>query len=414
MDFDCITRADALTRLFALYEPVLTAEDCPVASALGRILAQDAVSVNTQPVFRASKMDGIAVRSSDFAEGKTPDTAKFVLGTDYIRADTGDDFDDAFDAVVMIEDILFADAEATGENTGGFSFAEGVTIFPGKNVIPKGADLSPGDLLIPAGRRLRSFDLTVLARGGLTAVKVRKRPVVAFIPTGSELVPYGGQLPRRGEIIDSNSVLAGHMLAEMGAEVVTLPIVKDVKAELETALDDALSFADIVVINGGSSKGKDDLNHALLAEKGTLVCHGVLAAPGRPVGVAAIGGKPVINVPGPMVACYYVFDWCLRALIARGLGVAPRRPQTVSAKLLEDLNTPDSLEFLNRLHITKDPAGAFFAAPLKLNREPGHPYILGADNGQFVNEIGVSLYPKNSSIRVELLCDPDELELIKS
>jgi molybdopterin molybdotransferase/putative molybdopterin biosynthesis protein len=402
MDFDHITRKEALDRLFARYRPQQVTESCKTDDAAGRVTAADIVSVNRQPVFRASKMDGVAVRSSDFSGERRPDTTKYRLGIDYVRADTGDDFDDAFDAVVMIEDVAFV-TDANGDEGEGFTLAEGVSVNAGKNIVAGGNDLTQGDLLIGKNKKLRSFDLTVIARGGLREIPVVKRPVVCFIPTGSELVPTG-TLPARGEIIDSNSVLARHMLSEMGAEVITLPIVKDKKTELDAALSEALKLGDIVVINGGSSKGKDDLNHGLLAERGELICHGTLAAPGRPVGIALIGGKPIINVPGPMVACYFVFDWCLRAIIAGALGIPPVRPQKIKAQLTEDLHTPDSIEFLNRLHISRSEDGTFLATPLKLNRAAGEVYILGADSGQFVNAIGTSLYPKGSVIEAELLC----------
>jgi molybdopterin molybdotransferase/putative molybdopterin biosynthesis protein len=402
MEFDHISRRDALEKLFALYKPEPRPEDCPLDEAVGRITFSDVLSINNQPVIRASKMDGIAVHSSDFAKDKMPDTKHFRLNVDYVRADTGDDFDDAYDSVVLIEDVTFL------PESEGFELAEGVRIFPGNNVIPKGADIAEGDLLIGAGRRLRPIDISVIARGAHSMVSVVRRPVVAFIPTGSELVPIG-TYPKRGEIIDSNSLLAKLMLSEMGADVITLPIVRDITRDIDAALSDALSFADIVLINGGSSKGKDDLSFRLIEERGELICHGVLAAPGRAVGIGVIDAKPVINVPGPMVGCYFVFDWCLREVIAAALGTAPIRPRTITAELTEDLHTPPDLEFQNRLHLKKDSQGKFTASPLELNREPGKPYILGADSGQFVNAFGVSLYPKGSLIEVELLSAPESL-----
>ncbi|MDR1797578.1 MAG: molybdopterin molybdotransferase MoeA [Clostridiales Family XIII bacterium] len=399
IEFDTLTREEALEKLFARWQPAARAEPCALAEARGRILAEDVLSVSRQPVFRASRMDGIAVRAADFAERPLPDTRAFREGEDYVRADTGDDFDDRFDAVVPIEDVMFFEG-------GGLALAQGLGIEPGMNIEPGGQSLREGDVLARAGQRLRPIDIATITRGGLTQVSVRKRPVACFIPTGSELAEPGVPL-RRGQVTDANSSLAQHMLAEMGAEVALHPIVRDRESELEAALDEALAVADIVVINGGSSKGKDDCNASLLKRRGEVICHGVAAAPGRPVCITLIDGKPAINVPGPTIASYYVFDWCLRAVIARALGIQPEAKELLAAELTEDLHTPAPIEFLNRLNVFRS-GGRYFATPLTLDRASSE-YVIGAGAAQYINKIGEAGFPKGSSIEVELLCPRSDL-----
>jgi molybdopterin molybdotransferase/putative molybdopterin biosynthesis protein len=261
-----------------------------------------------------------------------PDTSAWVAGKDYVRADTGDDFDDRFDAVIRVEDV---ELDANGI----LHIKKTVTVEPDSMVNPKGAMLKEGDILHAKGTPLRSFDLSTLAAGGITRVPVLRKPRVAFIPTASELVS-AGTMPGRGQIIDSNSVLARFVIAELGGEPVLLPIVKDDPQALEQALDEALSTADIVIVNGGSSKGLEDFNTRLLAGRGELLCHGVAAAPGRPLSATIVDGKPVINAPGPALALFYVLEWCINPLIARALDVPPRQRPIVQAVLAEDFARP--------------------------------------------------------------------------
>ena len=147
------------------------------------------------------------------------------------------------------------------------------------NVRSAGSTLKPGELLIEAGLPIRPTDLAALIMGGITLVEVYRKPKVAFIPTGSELIPAGLK-PFRGKNVDTNSLMVKHQLIEMGAEPILFPIIEDVPAELSDALDAALRFADIVVINGGSSKGGEDFNEKLLEKKGKLIQHRIAAAPG--------------------------------------------------------------------------------------------------------------------------------------
>jgi molybdopterin molybdotransferase/putative molybdopterin biosynthesis protein len=327
IEFDTYTKEEVLEMIFAHWQPEQKTEVVALEEALGRIAAENIYSKINNPVHRASKLDGYAVHSEDFANG-LPDTTNWKQGVDYVRADTGDDFDDAFDAVIKVEEV-------TVDADGVLHFSENVNVKPGSMINTKGARMKEGDILHERGTVLRYFDLSTLASGGITEVPVVVRPRVAFAPTGSELIP-AGQTPKRGEIIDSNSVLARFYIESLGATPIILPIVKDDPKELEATLDTALTSADIVIINGGSSKGLEDFNTRLLASRGELLCHGVAAAPGRPLSATIIDGKPVINAPGPESALFYVFEWCSSALVARAVGVPARKRTRVKAVLAEE------------------------------------------------------------------------------
>jgi molybdopterin molybdotransferase/putative molybdopterin biosynthesis protein len=393
-----MTRKEALEKLFALWNPPFNSETVPLEDACGRITAEALYSRLTLPLVRSSNGDGIAVCSAAFAEGP-PDTSAWAPGKDYVRADTGDDFDDRFDAVIMIELVSF-DAE------GRISLPPDLKAPPGLNISGPGNSVMAGELLLEKGLPLRACDLSALALGGLRDVPVVTKPLVAFIPTGSELIPPG-QIPKRGQNIDTNSILARNMLLEMGAEPLILPIVKDDPELLKKALDQALDAADAVIINGGSSRGAEDYNARLLAEQGRVICQGVNAAPGRPLGIAVIRQKPVVNLAGPMVAAYYGMDWCVRGIVCRLLHIPPPERLTVTAILKEAIfplrTLPDSFEFLSRVQVTRTEEG-YQAWPVPFKKVPGRRTV-GFHSGQCIAR-GPNT-AKGCSVEVELLYGPE-------
>ncbi|MDR3116096.1 MAG: hypothetical protein LBU25_11330 [Treponema sp.] len=397
-EFDTITRKEALEKLFDLWNPPFNIETVPLEDARGRITAQALYSRLTLPLVRSSNGDGIAVCSAAFAEGP-PDTSAWVAGKDYVRADTGDDFDDRFDAVIMIELVGF-------DGEGRIFLPPELRVVPGLNISGTGNSVMEGELLLEKALPIRACDLGTLALGGLRDVPVVKKPLVAFIPTGNELIP-AGQLPKREQNIDTNSILARHMLLEMGAEPLILPIVKDDPELLKQALEQALDAADVVIINGGSSKGAEDYNARLLAEQGRVICRGVNAAPGRPLCIALIGQKPVVNLAGPMVAAYFGLDWCVRGIVCRILNIPTPQRHTVIATLQEDIfpsrTLPDSFEFLCRVQVTRTAAG-YQAWPVPFKKVSGRRTV-GFHSGQCIGR-GPNT-AKGCNVEVELLYGPE-------
>jgi len=360
--------------------------------AIGRITATDTFSKVALPVGRASVFDGVAVRGSDFAKG-LPDTSRWKLGVDYVRADTGDDFDDAFDAVVMIE-------KAAIQPDGSVIFDDDVEVSPGSNVNQRGATIKVGDPLLKERVRIRPTDLAALAVGGHTMVEVLKRPKVAFIPTGSELVA-AGMKPCRGQNIDANSLMVKHMLIEMGAEPVIFPIVRDDKESLQEAFHSALAHCDIVVMNAGSAVGEEDFNVALIKERGEVFHHFIAAVPGRPTMLAVADEKPVIIVPGPTMSAYFSTEWCLRSTVAQWLGVKKDENPRVKAYLTNSIKTHGSLAYLSRINLERGDDGQFRATAY--NFKGGQLAQALAANAQRVSPIGEINIEAGELIEVELL-----------
>lgn len=395
-----ISKEEALARLAAAWNPTPRPEWVPLGQACGRILAEPALARHSLPVVRAALMDGVALASGEFAHGR-PDTASWKEGVQYARADMGDDFDDRFDACIPVEQVTFLE-------DGGLALAEEAAITPGTGIRERGTTVLEGQLLLSAGLKITPVDLGVLAMGGIESVPVRKRPVVAILPTGSELVPRGSP-PARGQTLDSNSIMLEHMLLEMGAETICYPIVKDLTAQIAAMLDCALRVADIVVVNGGSSKGSEDLSTGLLQSRGELLFESVAKVPGRPIGATVAGETLIINLPGPPHAAFTGAHWCLRAAVAAFLGRPPEVPVMVEAVLAAPMRGPVPMEFTGKVAVSKLPDGRLLAEPLS-----GDLVSLAdtmAANGLLISLAGHSGYEAGETVSVELLRNPVDLTM---
>lgn len=383
-------RAEALEMMKAHWDPKPETEFVPLEQSLGRVTAETLYSRNTLPLCRASSCDGYAVRSGDFADGN-PDTTNWIKGRDYDSADMGDDFPDEFDTVIAVESVRF-------DEEGRFRLTDNFKFVPEDCVQKAGSTIQEGERMLPANTRITPEHLALLATGGIRMVPVLKKIRVGFIPTGSELIPTGS-IPGRGQTVECNGLMIASMLEQWGAECVRYPIVRDDKAQLEQMLDEALESCDMVLINGGSSKGGEDFNARLLERRGDFFSYGVRSAPGRPVGIASIGGKPVINVPGPVVAAWLAVDWLVRGLVHTYYGTPVPRRQTVQARLSEPIKKPPFLELRMRVQLSSSPEG-YTAAPIP--RHVGMAAMAQMD-GLVTAPVGGIGFAAGDTVTVELL-----------
>lgn len=396
--FDNIpSREEVLEGYFKLWSPEYEIETVDVENALGKVVANSKTTLYDLPVYRASGADGIAVKGKDFENG-IPDTSKFVLGKDYVRADTGDDFSDDYDTIIVIEDVV------SMEN--GLTLKKGIEVTPGQRVSKKGSHVAKGlDYLIPK-TRLRAVDLAALVMGGHTEVDIIKRPKIAYIPTGSELIKKG-TIPKRGENINSNSTLVENMLIEMGAESIIMPIVKDNKKELKNALDEASKIADIVLISGGSSKGEEDFNTKIIEKNGKIFQHYVACVPGFPIGIGFYSNKPIVNLAGPPIACYNGLDWCVRALIDRWYGRNPITKLEMIAIADNDINVQSECSVLRKLNLYYNENGILHAKSISHGSDSLVSCL--TTQGQIRTIIGGDQIKKGDGFKVELLVHPNEI-----
>lgn len=390
------TRKLIVETLLEKWNPEKQTETISIDNALNRVLARNYEALYSIPVVRASAMDGVAVISDRFENG-IPDTSGWKLGEDFSKADTGDDFDDRYDAVIPIEDVLISE-------DGRLSINDNVSVKSNMNIRPAGSTIHKGETVGREHRRLQSFDLACLAMGGITEIEVYKKPRVAFLPTGSELVPLGQDVTR-GKNIDSNSVLVKNMLIEMGAEPILYPITKDSKEELNLVLDSALNDADIIIISGGSSKGEEDFNARILEERGAALFHWVAAAPGKPMCVAMIDNKPVINIPGPPVAMFYGMDWCIRELVNKMLYLPMPKRCKIKGELTAEIAAPPGMEILCLMDIEQTEEG--YKVKQKKWRGGSMVDTLSA-GATYITELGTAVKHPGEIIEVTLLRDERE------
>lgn len=392
-------KEQALQELLSAWTCMPQTEHCSLEECLGRVTAEDVFSINTIPMMRISAMDGFAVKSEAFAEG-IPDVSKWVLDTDFAPADTGDDFPDEYDSVIAVEQLHYDD-------NGQLMLEDGFTFQKNSNIRPAGCIMQKGDLLVRKNVCITPELQANLAVGGISSVPVIRKPVVAFIPTGSELVEVGS-IPQRGQNIECNSLLISAYLKKWGADVIRYPIVHDDPKSLEEALDTALESADIVILNGGSSKGTEDYTSRMMESKASYFMHTVRTVPGRPVGISIIQEKPVINMPGPTMAAWVVSDWLIHPMICHYFAIPVKKRQTVHAFLTEDLRKGPPVEVYTKVRL-ENRGGIYYATPLERSARSSESLRDGI--GVLIAPIGSLGFHKGQPVSVELLTDETQIEV---
>jgi putative molybdopterin biosynthesis protein len=341
---DVIDRDEAERRFHAVLDlRPLPAEDIPLAEALQRVLARDVVAPLDVPGFDRSNVDGFAVRAEDtfgagedrpctlrlnaevLAPGITP-RAPLQPGTATALA-TGAVVPRGADAVVMVE---FTDV------AGGRLQLRRPAV-PGANIAFAGTDIGRGETVLRRGDQLTSRETGVLAALGLASVAVVRRPRVAVVSTGDELLAPGAAM-RPGLVFDSNATVLADAVRELGGEPVPLGIVPDDRAALLAVLREALR-SDVVLLSGGTSKGAGDLSYRVVAELGPpgIVAHGVALKPGKPLCLAAVRHEgrtvPVVILPGFPTSAIFTFREFVAPVIRRLAGRRDDAAEVVPARL---------------------------------------------------------------------------------
>ena len=282
----------------------------PLDKALGHVTAAPVWAALSSPHFPAAAMDGVAVSAADTVGATETSPRRLKLDTEALWIDTGDAMPPDTDAVIMVEDV-----HDRGDGTIEIIAAAA----PWQHVRPMGEDIVASELVIPQGRRLEPRDLGALAAAGHAEVDVVAPPRVAVIPTGSELVPIGRN-PQPGELIEFNGLMLGALAETWGAQALRSEIVRDDFDAIRSATEAALETSDIVVINAGSSAGREDFSARVIADLGRVFVHGVAVRPGHPVVLGVARGKPVLGIPGYPVSAALTFELFVRPLIEECLG----------------------------------------------------------------------------------------------
>jgi len=334
--------ADALERITSTFS-TLPVEWVALDAALGRVLARELVAERDQPPQDLSAMDGYAVRAADLAEGAAtlrlvgaaPAGGRFGRALEpgeTVRIFTGGPLPDGADAVALQEN-----AAAEGDQIR----LEG-KVEPGTYVRPAGLDIKCGELGLPAGKLLTARDLGLAATLNHAWLPVRRRPRIALLATGDELV-RPGQAQAPGDIVNSNTVALAAMVQIWGGSPADLGITRDEPEALREIVAD-LAGADLVVTLGGASVGERDLVRRVLGERGLALDFWQIAMrPGKPLMFGKIGGTPLLGLPGNPVSAGVCAVLFVRAAIAALLGLDPK-PAEMPAVLGRALEANDRRE----------------------------------------------------------------------
>ncbi|NMD72326.1 molybdopterin biosynthesis protein [Bacillus sp. DNRA2] len=378
-------------------EEILSAFNLPIVTeaiatnkALGRVTAEPVFAKVSVPHYHASAMDGIAVMAEETFTAHEQNPLRLTKDEQFVYVDTGNAIPSPFNAVIMIEHVDVID-ELTIE------IIEPAT--PWQHIRPIGEDIAQEEMLFPQGHTLRPADLGVLLAARILEVKVTKKPVVAIIPTGNELVtPDSATAP--GQIIEFNGTVFSGFVEDWGGEPVLYGIVRDQPEKIKEALLTATETSDIVVINAGSSAGSKDYTVHILQELGTVFTHGVAARPGKPVILAQINNKIVVGVPGYPVSAYLALEWFVRPLICKYLQIPEPKRQTVEVKLGRRIVSSMGAEDFIRMNIGYV-NGQYVANPL--TRAAGVTMSYVRADGLLIVPTEVVGYEQGDLVEVELL-----------
>jgi len=340
-----VVSADEARRRFERHLDLkpLPGEPVALAASLNRVLAADVVAPLDAPAFDRSNVDGFALRSADTRGAGDTAPKRLVLNAEVIACGhaptievapgtataiaTGGVVPRGADAVVMIEHTELIDDGAP-------AIELRRAVGPGQFVSFAGSDIARGETLLRRGTRIGSREIGTLAACGLATVGVVRRPKVAVLSTGDELVAPGEPLRPAG-VYDSNGPIIAAAVSEAGGEPVAMGAFPDDEAALENAVREALAGCDMVVLSGGTSKGAGDLSHRIVARLGApgILVHGVALKPGKPLSLGAVGDKPVVVLPGFPTSAIFTFHAFAAPVIRARAGLPPEAAQTIDAQV---------------------------------------------------------------------------------
>ncbi len=339
-----VVSADEARARFARHVDLspLPAEPVPLAAALGRVLAHDVVAPIDVPPFDRANVDGFAVRAADTAAARDTMPRRLTLNGEVIACGhqpalevvpgsattiaTGGVIPRGADAVVMIEHTeLIEDGPAIDVRR---------TVVPGQLVSYAGSDIARGEVMLRRRSVLSSREIGMLAACGIAEVDVVRRPRVAVLSTGDELVMPGSALGP-AHVYDSNGAIIAAAVTEAGGEPVPFGAFPDEETALELAMRTGLAACDLVVLSGGTSKGAGDLSHRIVSRLGApgVLVHGVALKPGKPLCLAVVDGKPLVVLPGFPTSAIFTFHAFVAPVIRARAGLPPEAARVVEAQV---------------------------------------------------------------------------------
>lgn len=412
---------------------VLGVEEIPLDErALGRVTVEPIWAEISSPHYHASAMDGFAVRSVSTNGAMPSAPVTLYTGPEAQYVDTGDPLPEWANAVIPIENVESLDESGgiTSEIRKPKSIRIRASVAPWSHVRPLGEDIVATQLVLPAGHVLRPADLGAVAASGHQTIEVARKPKVAILPTGTELVPIGSKL-RAGDILEYNSLVMAAQVKQMGGEPTRYPITEDDFDLICKRVVDAAQTHDLVLLNAGSSAGAEDFSSRVVEKLGTLLVHGVAVRPGHPVILGMVNRKlidgklenwetgngaatqstnrpiPIIGVPGYPVSAALTVDIFVESVIAKWLGRPPLELPVEEITLTRKLVSPAGDDDFVRVVVGKV-GDKLLAAPL--SRGAGVITSLVQADGLAHVPSGVQGMEAGEKIRVRMYRSRSEIE----
>lgn len=294
----------------------------PVYESCGRVTAEAVYAHICAPHYTASAMDGVAVCARD-TFGATETTPVTLHPEQFTVLDTGDPVPEGRDAVIMVEDLV--------KNEDG-SITIHAAAAPWQHIRQIGEDVCAGEMILPGHMTVTPAAIGAMIAGGVLELRVIRRPVVGIIPTGNEIIPPCTD-PRPGDILEFNGSIFSAMVRQWGAEPVVYPIVPDDFDRIKAMVEKASDQCDMVILNAGSSAGREDFSAQVIRQLGQVLYHGIAIKPGKPAILGCRGKTAILGVPGYPVSGIIVIEQFLKPLIEHWLKTAAQPEHYAQATL---------------------------------------------------------------------------------
>ncbi len=371
-------------------------ETISVQQAHGRITAGPVYAHICAPHYAASAMDGVAVMAVD-TFGATETTPVTLRPEQFDVLDTGDPIPEGRDAVIMVEDIV--------KNHDG-SISIHAPAAPWQHIRQIGEDVCAGEMILGAHMEVSPAAIGAMIAGGVMELEVIKKPVVGIIPTGDEIIPPCSD-PKPGDILEFNSSIFSAMVKGWGAESRTYPIVPDKFEEIKATVSKAAEDCDMVILNAGSSAGREDYSAEAIAQLGQVLYHGIAIKPGKPAILGCLGAKPVLGVPGYPVSGIIVIEELLKPIIDCWFHSSPAPANTAMATLTRPVVS--GLKYQEFVRVRMGYVGEkLMASPL--SRGSGVVSSFMKADGILTVPQGVEGYEAGEQVEVRLLSREDRLK----
>jgi putative molybdopterin biosynthesis protein len=336
----------------------LETEMISVADSIGRVIAEPLFARISSPPFHCAAMDGIAIKAEE-TYGATEESPKTLsINKEAFFVNTGNPIPEGMNAVIMIEDVHLVDSERVEIRE---------AAYPWQHIRSVGEDLIATEMVFSENHKITAYDLGALLSSGYQEVRVKKKPRVLILPTGSELLEpdqsYFSLPNAQLGVIESNSYVLTGLIIEDGGVPVRHPIVKDDRHEIEQALLSNYEGVDLILIIAGSSAGSEDYTRSIIEEGGEVFAHGVSMMPGKPALIGKFKGRPIIGIPGYPISAIIAYEELVSPILYRALHLMKPKRQTIKAFPTRKIPSKLGTEEFLRVKIGRI-GEEFFATPL--------------------------------------------------